>query len=310
MLSLEFITALLTSTVRMGVPILFPSVGETVAERSGVMNIGLEGQMVIGAFTTMYVYQLTSSMFLSILMGMLSGGLTSIIVAYIGVSRNQPQAVVGFMFNLFAAGLTSYLYRVLYGVRGERPSVPLIGKIRIPLLADIPVIGEALFNQDIIVYISLLTSIVAGIVLFRTKLGLQLRSLGENPRAAQSYGIDVIKMRWGTIIFSGLMAGLGGAYLVVGVVGMFMADISAGRGFLALAVCLLCVWHPVYAMLGAFGYGFVDALQLRLQAMGVPLPYQLLLALPYLVAILSLLLAGRNKRGPKTVGAVYEREGR
>lgn len=310
MFSLEFITALLTSTVRMGVPILFPSVGETVAERSGVMNIGLEGQMVIGAFTTMYVYQLTQSMFLSILMGMLSGGITSLIVAYIGVSRNQAQAVVGFMFNLFAAGLTSYLYRVLYGVRGERPSVPLIGKIRIPLLADIPVIGEALFNQDIIVYLSILTSIAAGFVLFRTKLGLQLRSLGENPRAAQSYGIDVIKMRWGTIVFSGLMAGLGGAYLVVGVVGMFMADISAGRGFLALAVCLLCVWHPVYAMLGAFGYGLVDALQLRLQAMGVPLPYQLFLALPYLVAILSLLLAGRNKRGPKTVGAVYEREGR
>lgn len=310
MFSVSFLTALLTSTVRMGVPILFPSIGETVAERSGVMNIGLEGQMVIGAFMTMYVYQMTTSLFFSVLAGMLSGGISSIVVAYIGVSRNQPQAVVGFMFNLFAAGLTSYLYRVFFGIRGQRPSVPIIGKIKIPLLSDIPVLGEALFHQDILVYLSILTSIFAGFLLFRTKLGLQLRSLGENPRAAQSYGIDVVKMRWGTILFSGLMAGLGGAYLVVGVVGMFMADISAGRGFLALAVCLLCAWHPVYAMIGAFGYGFVDALQLRLQAVGVPLPYQLLLALPYLVAIFSLLLAGRNKRGPRTVGAVYEREGR
>lgn len=307
-MSISFITALLASTIRQGVPILFPAVGETIAERAGVMNIGLEGNMVIGAFTTMLVYQYTSSLFLAILAGGLAGGISAIIIAYVGVSRNQPQAVVGFMFNIFAAGLTTYLFRVLYA--GQRPKVELLKSLQIPLLSKIPILGESIFSMDILAYLAIAISILAGFVLYKTKLGLQLRALGENPRAAQSYGINVIGCRWGVVILSGFLSGLGGAYLVCGITGSFAADISAGRGFLALAVCLLCGWHPVYAMIGAFGYGFINAFQLRLQAMGVNCPYQLLLALPYIVAILSLLLAGRNKRGPKTVGGIFEKEGR
>ena len=267
------ITALLASTIRQGVPILFPAVGETVAERAGVMNIGLEGNMVIGAFTTLLAYQYTQSLFLAILAGALAGCLSAVIIAYIGVSRNQPQAVVGFMFNIFAAGLTSFLYRVLYA--NSRPKVPLLSSLELPLLSKIPVVGGSIFSMDILAYLAILVSLAAGFVLF-----------------------------------SGLLAGLGGAYLVVAITGSFAPDISAGRGFLALAVCLLCGWHPVYSLIGSFGYGFINAFQLHLQAKGVALPYQLLLALPYIVAILSLLLAGRNKRGPKTVGGVFEREGR
>ncbi|MEA5048854.1 MAG: ABC transporter permease [Eubacteriales bacterium] len=306
----DFITAVLSSTIRQGVPILFPAMAETVAERAGVMNIGLEGNMVIGAFVTMYVYQITQSLLLAIVAGAIAGGISAIVIAYIGVSRNQPQAVVGFMFNIFASGLTAYLYRALYAMKGIRPKVPLLTSIEIPLLSKIPVLGQSLFSMDVVAWISILFTLAAGFILYRTKLGLQLRSLGENPRAAQSYGIDVIGYRWGAVIFTGIMAGLGGAYLVVGITGSFSADISAGRGFLALAVCLLCGWHPVYAMIGAFGYGMINALQLRLQAMNVDCPYQLLLALPYIVAIMSLLLAGRNKRGPRTVGGIFEREGR
>lgn len=302
------ITALLASTIRQGVPILFPAVGETVAERAGVMNIGLEGNMVIGAFTTLLAYQYTQSLFLAILAGALAGCLSAVIIAYIGVSRNQPQAVVGFMFNIFAAGLTSFLYRVLYAT--SRPKVPLLSSLKLPLLSKIPVVGGSIFSMDILAYLAILVSLAAGFVLYKTKLGLQLRSLGENPRAAQSYGINVVGYRWGVVLFSGLLAGLGGAYLVVAITGSFAPDISAGRGFLALAVCLLCGWHPVYSLIGSFGYGFINAFQLHLQAKDVALPYQLLLALPYIVAILSLLLAGRNKRGPKTVGGVFEREGR
>lgn len=310
MISADFITALLASTIRQGVPILFPAVGETIAERAGVMNIGLEGNMVIGAFTTLLVYQATSSLFLAILAGALAGGVSAIIIAYVGVSRNQPQAVVGFMFNIFAAGLTTYLYRVLYAMDGQRPKVELLDSLKIPLLSKIPILGESIFSMDILAYLAIAISLLAGFVLYKTKLGLQLRALGENPRAAQSYGINVVSCRWGVVILSGFLAGLGGAYLVCGITGSFAADISAGRGFLALAVCLLCGWHPVYAMIGSFGYGFINAFQLRLQAMGVNCPYQLLLALPYIVAILSLLLAGRNKRGPKTVGGIFEKEGR
>lgn len=306
----SFITSLLAATIRQGVPVLFPAMGEAIAERAGVMNIGLEGNMLIGAFATLVTYQATGSLFLAILAGMLAGGVSAIVIAFLGVSRNRPQAVVGFMFNLFATGLTTYLYRVMYGLHGERPSVKLLSSLKIPLLNKIPILGGSIFSMDILAYLAIAITIASGFVLYKTKLGLQLRSLGENPRAAQSYGINVIGCRWGVVIFSGMMAGLGGAYLVCGITGSFSADISAGRGFLALAVCLLCGWHPVYSMLGAFGYGFINALQLRLQAMGVNCPYQLLLALPYIVAILSLLLAGRNKRGPKTVGGVFEKEGR
>ena len=237
------ITALLTSTLRQGVPILFPAVGESVAERAGVMNIGLEGNMLIGAFATLMAYQFTSSLFLAILIGGLVGGLSAVIIAYVGVSRNQSQAVVGFMFNIFSAGLTSFLYRVLYASKGIRPKVPLLESLEIPLLSKIPVVGESIFSMDILAYLSIVISLLCGFVLYRTKLGLQLRSLGENPRAAQSYGINVIGCRWGVILFSGFLAGLGGAYLVRVITGSFAADISAGRGFLAIAVCLLCVLH-------------------------------------------------------------------
>lgn len=310
MFTVDFVTALLSSTIRQGIPILFPAMAEAVAERAGVMNIGLEGNMVIGAFVTMYVYQLTGSLLLSIIAGSLAGGLSAIIIAYIGVSRNQPQAVVGFMFNIFASGLTAYLYRALYAMKGLRPGVPLLKSISIPLLSKIPVLGGSVFSMDILAWIGILFTLAVGFILYKTKLGLKLRSLGENPKAAQSYGIDVIGYRWGAVIFTGLMAGLGGAYLVVGITGSFSADISAGRGFLALAVCLLCGWHPIYALAGSLGYGLINAFQLRLQAMNVNCPYQLLLALPYIIAILSLLLAGRNKRGPRTVGGIFEREGR
>lgn len=310
MFNQAFAAALLASTIRQGVPVLLPAIGETVAERAGVMNIGLEGNMLIGAFATLIAYQYTSSQFLAIVAGMLAGGFSSIIIAYIGVSRNQPQAVVGFMFNVFAAGFTTYLYRIMFAMKGIRPKVSLLDNVSIPLLSKIPVLGSSVFSMDLLAYLSIILSMAAGFILYKTKLGLQLRSLGENPRAAQSYGIHVIRCRWGVVIFSGMMAGLGGAYLVCGITGSFAADISAGRGFLAIAVCLLCGWHPVYALLGSFGYGFVNAFQLRLQAMGVNCPYQLLLALPYIVALIALLFAGRNKLGPKTVGGIFEREGR
>lgn len=310
MFNVEFITALLASTITQGVPILLPAVGESIAERAGVMNIGLEGNMLIGALASLMIYQLTASLFLAILLGGLIGAFSAVIIAFVGVSRNQPQAVVGFMFNIFATGLTAYLYRVLYGLSGQRPKVELLQKLPIPLLSKIPILGGSVFSMDIMGYLAVALSILAGFVLYRTKLGLKTRSLGENPRAAQSCGINVVGYRWGTVILSGFLAGLGGAYLVCGITGSFAPEISAGRGFLALAVCLLCGWHPTYVMLGSFGYGFINAFQLRLQAMGVDCPYQLLLALPYIVAILSLLLAGRNKRGPKTVGGVFEKEGR
>jgi len=310
MLNMTFITALLTASIRMTVPILYPAIGEAVAERSGVMNIGLEGQMLIGAFVTLITYNSTENIAIGIILGGLAGAISSCIVAFVGVSRNQPQAVVGFMFNLFAAGVTSYLYRVLYGASGVSPTVEMINPIKIPLLSSVPIIGPILFEQDILTYLAFILAFAVGFVMYKTKFGLQIRSLGENPRAAQSCGINVIRIRWGTIAFSGFMAGLGGAFLTVGIVGRFMENISAGRGFLALAVCILCHWNPVYSIIGAFGFGFVNAFQLRLQALGVGIPYQLLLMLPYVAALLGLALLGRNMKGPKTVGAVYEKEGR
>ncbi len=310
MFETSMIVALLASGIRMAVPVIYSSIGEVVAERAGVLNIGIEGQMLLGAFTALVASVYTGSVFVGILLGGILGGLGALVIAYLGVSRKQDQAVVGIIFNIFALGLTSYMYRVLFGVATTPPQVDIIPAVQIPLLSEIPVLGEILFSQNLLVYIAVLLTVVVWYTLFRTKLGLQLRATGENPRAAQASGIDVLKMRYGALFFCGMMAGIGGAFLTVAIVGRYMENISAGRGFIALSITIFSRWHPVFAMLGALLFGLVDALQLRLQAGGVDLPYQFMVMLPYVVTLISIMLFGRNIHTPKALGRIYEKEGR
>ena len=309
-LTAAFLIPLFAAGVRMSVPLILGSVGEVVAEKTGVMNIGLEGQMLIAALISFIGAYFTGSLALGILCGGLSGMLIALISAFWCVNRKQDQSVVGIMVNLFAIGFTNFLYRAIFGVRTDRAKVEILESIKIPVLSDIPVIGEIFFDQNILVYIAVLMAVFTLYVLKRTRFGLQIEATGENPKAARSAGVRVKPVRYFGYMFCGFMAGIAGAFLSCGIVGAYTENMSAGRGFICLAVTILARWNPVLSVLAALLFGTVQALQLRLQAMGSELPYQFFVALPYIVTLLSLMLFGWNIHAPKALGKPYNEEQR
>ena len=234
----------------------------------------------------------------------------ALLIAFWGVSRKQDQSVVGIMFNIFALGFTNFLYRAIFGVSTDKAQVDILPTLSVPGLSKIPALGEILFQQNILVYLALIMAILALYVLRRTKFGLQIEATGENPQAAQAAGIRVKRVRYFGYLFCGFMAGIGGAFLSCGIVGTFTENMSAGRGFICLAVTILARWNPLLSVAAALLFGTVQALQLRLQALGSDLPYQFFVALPYLVTLISLAVFGWNIHAPKDLGQVYNEERR
>ena len=305
-----FLVPLFTAGVRMGAPLIFGSVGDVLSEKTGVMNIALEGEMLIAALISFMAAYSSGSLFVGVLAGGFAGLLSALVIAFWGISRRQDQSVVGIMFNIFALGFTNFLYRAAFGVRTDRASIATLPEIRIPLLADIPYIGEILFAHNILVYLAILSAVAVWFVMKYTKFGLKAAAAGENPKAAAAAGVDVARLRYAGYMFSGFMAGIGGAFLSLGNVGTFTENMTSGRGFICLAITILSRWNPLFAVLAALLFGTVEALQLRLQAMGAELPYQFFVALPYIVTLISLVIFGRNIRAPKDLGNAYEKESR
>ena len=280
--SSAFLVALFASGVRQSIPLIYGSVGDTLGERAGVMGISLEGEMLFGAFFS-YLFALrTGSLWTGVLMGALAGMLSSVIVAVWSVLFRQDQSIIGIMFNILATGFTNFLNRMIFGTSNANISIETFQPIAIPGLSKIPLIGEIFFHQNILAYLSVVLAAVVFFVLRRTKLGLQLTAVGENPRAAQASGIQVYRFRILAYMFCGFAAGIGGASLTLGSVGTFTEAISAGRGFICLAIVILSRWNPLVAVLASFGFGSIQALQIRLQVQGSALPYQVFVALPYL----------------------------
>ncbi len=308
--SAAFLTALFSSGVRQSIPLIYGSVGDTVSERSGVMGISLEGEMLFGAFFA-YLFALRSgSLWVGVLMGAVAGMLSSLIVAVWSVLFRQDQSIVGIMFNILATGFTNFLNRMIFGTSNANISIDTFQPIAIPGLSKIPVVGEIFFNQDILAYLSVVLAAAVFFVLRRTKLGLQLGAVGENPRAAQAAGIPVYRVRVLSYMFCGFAAGVAGASLTLSTVGTFTEAISAGRGFICLAIVILSRWNPLTALVASFGFGSIQALQIRLQVQGSALPYQVFVALPYLITVLVLALAGHNIRAPRELGVPFEKESR
>lgn len=305
-----FIISLLTAGTRMAIPIAYAGIGVVLIEKAGVLNIGCESQMLIGAFISFYVTYTTKSILLGILSGAVAGMLFAAIVAYLCISRRQDQSVVGIVFNIFTVGLTSFLYRALFGTTAASPSVDKLSQIAIPGLSKIPYVGDIFFNQTILFYILIVIAFALWFAMFKLKIGLKMRAVGENPRAAQAAGIDVIRYRYVVLMIGGALAGIGGAYLSCGIMGQFTENMSAGRGFIALAVTALSRWNPILALVSSYVFGIADALQLRLQAFGVEIPYQFMLMLPYILTLVSLVIIGRGVRAPKSLGVVFKKEGR
>jgi simple sugar transport system permease protein len=274
-----------------------------------VLNIGLEGLLLSGAFASAAGAFFTGNVWLGILSAIVVGGLVGLLHAYLCVTLRVDQLVSGLAINLTAAGLTSFWSRVLFN-SGQAQQLPGIQIIGIPGLRNIPIIGNLLFNQDPLIYLLFLLIPLSTYVLFRTSLGLSLRAVGEYPRAADTAGVSVSRVRYVAVTFSGCLAGLGGAYLTLVHVKFFVEDISAGKGFIALAALIFGRWHPVSTALACLLFGATEALQLRIQAFNLNIPYQFLVMLPYVIALLALVgLAGKSTP-PAALGVPYIPESR
>jgi ABC-type uncharacterized transport system permease subunit len=306
-----FMVAVFGGMIRISTPLLFGAMGELVSERSGIMNLGIEGNMLIGAFAAFLTTHASGSLWLGVIAGALAASLSGLLMAFMSSTLKVDQTVTGLAINLLASGVTFYLYRVAFKNAGSAnlPSVDTFKVLPIPVLSRIPFIGKVLFTQFELTYIAILLVPVIAFFLYRTRYGLQIRLMGENPRAADMRGINVALHQYLAVIFGAMMAGVGGAFLTLVSGGVFLPNISGGRGFIAFALVIFGNWSPPRILAGALFFGLIDALQLQLQAIGVHVPHQLLLALPYVLTIVVLLGNRRRTRAPLALALPYVREG-
>jgi simple sugar transport system permease protein len=292
-------------------PLVLGALAGIVGERSGVINVAIEGQLLAGAFAGALFATVTSSLGLGIVAAALAGALIGALLAVFSIRYLVNQVVLGVVLNLLVLGLTSYLYHALMQQDAQTYNSPgVLSPIRIPGLADIPVLGPLLFDANIIVYLMYVLIVVIDVGLFRTRWGLRTRAVGEHPRAADTVGIDVRRIRYRNVVLAGLVAGLGGAFLSIGAVGAFSANMSSGKGFIALAAVIFGRWSPRGAVAAALLFGFTNELQVLLTVVGTPvhIPSAFLAMLPYLVTLVAVAgLVGRV-RAPAADGVPYAAE--
>lgn len=304
----RLLTDFLGTCVRLSVPLAFAALGGLLSERSGVFNIALEGKILAGAFGAAVGAFFLDSASGGLVVGVLVGLTTGLLLATLGVTLAVNQIVAGIAINLFVLGLTSFLSRVVFGAQANTLELPGFEPVAIPVLSSIPVIGEVLFHKDPLVYLLYVLVPLLFVFLFHTPWGLAIRAAGQHPAAADTAGIPVLRLRYLCVAGAGILASLGGCYLVLVEVHLFSENMSAGKGFIALAAVILGRWNPLGALAACLLFGFFDALQLRLQFSNPDVPYQFFVLLPYLVSILALVgLVGRP-RPPAAIGRPYKRE--
>ncbi|MEH1832674.1 MAG: ABC transporter permease [Nostoc sp.] len=302
--NLNFFSDYLIATLRLAVPLAFAALGGLYSERSGVLNIALEGMLLTGAFTSAVATFYTGNPWLGILASLIAGGLVGLLHAVLCVTLRVDQLVSGLAINLVAAGLTSFLARLVFSGSSTQ-QLSGIGAIMIPGLANIPLIGPLLFQSDVLVYFLFILVILTTYILFKTSFGLTLRAVGESPKAADTAGISVPFVRYIAVVISGTLASLGGAYLTLVQVRFFAEGMSAGKGFIAIAALIFGRWHPIGSALACLLFGATEALQLRIQALGANIPYQFLVMLPYAIALLALVGKLGKSTPPKALGTPY-----
>lgn len=302
-----FLVSVLAGAIRLAVPILLPALGETFAERSGVMNLGTEGVMLISALVGMVGAFFLDSIWLGILLAIAAGIISDLFLAYLVITIRANQVVAGFGINIIMGGLSIFLYRLVFGIRSVAPSIDRMADIRIPILSDIPLIGEVLFSHNPLVYIAFLLIPISSFILFKTKFGLAIRAVGENPEAADTKGINVILIRYVCLIIHGVFSGFGGAFLSLAFQGTFFPDMTAGRGFIAIAVVVLSHWVPSKIIWSSLLFGGSYALGLRLQALELNIPYQLFLSLPYILTLAVLIGVSTKAKVPGALTIPYSR---
>ncbi len=300
------ITTIIASTIRGTTPVLLAALGEAYVERSGLLNLGIEGMMVAGAFTSFAVALKWGSLLGGILAGAAVGLILGLVFGILTITLRANQIVVGLGLTIFAHSMSSLLHRVIFGNQ-----FPILfdagGTSAIPAISKIPIIGQALFNQHWLVYLAFLLVPALYGLMYKTRFGLRVRAVGESPRAADAAGVNVNRLRYGTILFGGLMASLGGTYLALGDLAFFVPDMNSGRGYIAIVVVMLGKWNPAYVCWGGLLFGFALALTSALQVVGVGISPDFILMLPYLVVIGALVLFARSTSFPSALSRPYIR---
>lgn len=305
---LAALVAFLEASVRLGVPLALAALGETVSERSGVINIGLEGSMIAGALGGALGALALDSAAAGVLVGAAAGAAVALVFAVFVVGLNADQIITGAAVTLAGLGFTAVVYEARFGATGTALSLPTLPGLRIPALADVPLLGPALFDQAATAYLAYLLAPALWWFLFRTGWGLELRAVGEEPAAAEAAGVRVGWTRLWATVFGGLLAGVAGAHLSLVHTGTFAEGMSAGKGFIAIAVVVLGRWNPPLVLLAALFFGAASALQFLMQTLGLDVPYQLFLAFPYVLTLAALAGWVGRSRAPAALALPWPRE--
>ena len=302
-----FITAILASTIRGTTPILLAALGEAYAERSGILNLGIEGMMVAGAFSSFVVALKMNSLLSGFVFAAVVGMTLAFVFGILTITMGVNQIVVGLGLTIFGHSMCSFLHRVIFG--NQFPILFGAGEtFEIPLLSRVPVIGQAFFNQHWLVYLTFSIVPIMYILMYKTRFGLRIRAVGEAPRAADACGVNVHRTRYYSILLGGLLASLGGAFMAIGDLAFFVPDMIMGRGYIAIVVVMLGKWNPVRVCFGGLLFGFALALTSALQVAGINISPDFILMIPYLVVILILLLFARSTNLPSALCIPYQRE--
>lgn len=307
LVTVSFVVGACAAAVRWAVPILYAALGEVFTERAGILNLGLEGIMLMGALSGFWGAFETGSLWLGLLIAAATGGLMGLLMAFMSVTVKANQVVAGLGITILGSGLSTLLFRLAFGLRRIPPSIDQFPVWGIPLLKDIPILGEILFEHNIMVYIVFALVGVSWVVLYRTRFGLALRAVGESPDAVDSRGLDVTRLRYASLIIGGALAAVGGAYLPLANLGLFWTQMTAGRGFIAIAVVVFARWDPVRAFWGALVFGGAASLQTSLQTLEAPIDSELLLMLPYIATIIVLIGVSRRAEFPGAFAVPYSR---
>jgi simple sugar transport system permease protein len=306
-LTATFWIGILASGIRLATPYLFAAIGETLGQRSGVLNLGVEGQMLMGAFMAFYVSLQTGNLWLAMLAAAVVGAVMGLAMAFVSIDLQAVQGISGIGFYLFGLGMSTLLFQMLVGTVETVSGFP---PIHIPWLSDIPVIGEIFFQQNILVYVAFALVPLASFVLQRTTLGLKIRAVGENPEAADSLGVSVRLVRYITVTLGGLLSGVAGASMSIALLNVFQQNMTSGLGFIAVALVYFGGWQPVRVMVGALLFSMINALQLRLQLIpDWPIPSEWMIVAPYVFTIFVLVLTVQRVRAPSALTKPFERTG-
>lgn len=306
-LNLDFLNNLALAAVRMATPLLLVALAELYSERVGLVNIGLDGLMTIGACGAFLGGYITGNPYIGLLIGALAGIAVNMIFAFSTITLCAVQTVQGMALNILAPALATYMYRGYFGVDTTLKSGKTISNLSIPILKDIPILGYALGRCSPVTYMAIAILLITVFFFKKTRIGLNYRSVGDFPQACDTMGINVIRYKYIGCVICGALSGLGGAFLVTCYISSYSNGVVGGRGFIALAAVIFGGWHPVGILLATLFFGFIDGLQLRMQLIYPGIPYQFFSMLPYFCTLVTLAFLGKRHLGPKSVGKEYIR---